>query len=330
MRLRRSSPSEPGIRRRARGRGFRYVDADGASPDDETLQRIRALAIPPAWTDVWICSSGQGHLQAVGTDAAGRQQYLYHQDWTASRDLAKFDRMVRFANALPQARRRVALHLRVEEPTRRRALACAFRIMDSALVRTGSEQYVRSSGSRGLSTMLCSAVTIHGSDLRLAFRGKAGVQHDLHIDDGALAAAVRPMAARSASRRARLLAYRVGGTWCEIHSTDINDYVKDVVGEEFTAKDFRTWHATVAAADVLMSTEPPVDRRALAAATRAAAAEAANRLGNTPAVARRSYIDPRIFKMAELHRLPPAGRRSTESVVREVLGGSRPRHRGAT
>lgn len=319
MRLRRSSPNEPGIRRRTKGRGFSYVDPQGATVDAETLDRIRSLGIPPAWTDVWICASPQGHLQAVGTDAAGRQQYLYHPDWTARRDAVKFDRMVRFASALPRARRRASAHLRDAEPTRRRALACAFRIMDSALVRTGSEEYARSSGSRGLATMPRSAVTIDGSAVRLVFRGKSGVEHDLRIVDAALAEALGPLVSRGGRSRARLLAYRDGASWSEIRSADINAYVKDVVGEEFTAKDFRTWHATVAAAEALMAAEPPSGRRALAAAKRAASQEAAERLGNTAAVARRSYIDPRLFDLAGRHRLPRPGRRSTEVVLREVL-----------
>ena len=322
MRLRRSSPAEPGIRRRVQGRGFSYAGPTGEPVDDETTERVRALGIPPAWTDVWICASPQGHLQAVGTDSAGRLQYLYHPEWTARRDVAKFDRMLRFAAALPRGRRRASAHLRDPEPSRRRALACAFRIMDSALVRTGSEEYARSSGSRGLATMPRRAVTITGSEVRLTFRGKSGVEHDLRIDDAALAEALAPLVDRSGGGRARPLAYRDGSTWCEIRSADINAYVKDVVGEEFTAKDFRTWHATVAAAEALMGTEPPTSRRALVAATRAAAEEAAERLGNSAAVARRSYIDPRLFELAARHRLPRPGRRSTEAVVREVLGGN--------
>ena len=324
MRLRRSSPKEPGIRRRRSGRGFAYVCADGRAPDEETKARIRALGIPPAWNDVWICAFPNGHLQAVGTDAAGRLQYLYHAAWTARRDVAKFDRMLRFAAALPRARRRVATHLRDADPTRRRALACAFRIMDSALVRTGSEEYATASGSRGLATMPRSAVTVDGSAVRLRFRGKSGVTHDLVVDDDPLARAVEPLLARTAGRRSRLLAYRDGESWSEIRSGDINTYVKGVVGEEFTAKDFRTWHATVVAAEVLMAAEPPTTRRAVAAVTRAAAEEAAGRLGNTPAVARRSYIDPRLFDLAARHRLPAPDRRSPELVVLEVLAAEDP------
>jgi len=320
-RLRRSSPSEPGIRRVRRGRGFAYL-RDGRPVDDDVRERIAALVIPPAWTDVWICCDDNGHLQAVGTDDAGRQQYLYHPHWRVRRDVAKFERMLRFADALPAARRRVAVHLRDGEPTRRRALAAAVRIMDTALVRIGGEQYARTSGSRGLATMPCSAVTVRPDAVRLVFRGKSGVEHDLLLEDAALVRALRPLAARceGSARDRPLLAYRDGRTWRRISSADINDYVKQVVGEEFTAKDFRTWHATVVAAEELMAWERPSSGRQLSAATKAASQRAAELLGNTPAVARNGYIDPRLFEHFARRGIARRPGQSPEAVVRALLG----------
>lgn len=321
-RLRRSSTSEPGIRRVRRGRGFSYV-LDGAPVDETTVERIVSLVIPPAWSDVWICRDANGHLQAVGTDDAGRQQYLYHPGWRARRDVAKFERMLRFADALPGARRRVTRDLRDPEPTRARALACAVRILDTALVRIGSEQYARTSGSRGLATLPCSAVALRGPDIQLSFRGKSGVDHDLHLHDALLAQALRPLAARCEGGRAEqpLLAHRDGRRWRRVSSTEINDYVKLVVGEEFSAKDFRTWHATVVAAEELMGRDRPTSARQLAAATKAASVRAAEMLGNTPTVARNAYIDPRLFEHFSRHGIPRPKGRSPETAVRELLAG---------
>jgi DNA topoisomerase IB len=320
-RLRRSSTQEPGIRRVRKGKGFAYL-LDGSPVDAETRARAAALAIPPAWADVWICADARGHLQAVGTDDAGRQQYLYHADWRARRDVAKFERMLRFADALPAARRRVSAHLRDTDPSRRRALACAVRIMDTALVRVGGEQYARTSGSRGLATMPCSAVTIGRDEVRLVFRGKSGVEHDLHLRDAALVRALRPLAARceGSARDRPLLAYRDGSSWRRVGSADINAYVKEVVGEEFTAKDFRTWHATVVAAEELARWERPASARALSAATKAASLRAAELLGNTPTVARNAYIDPRLFESFARRGIDRTPGQSPEALVRALLG----------
>lgn len=324
VRLRRSDPGSPGIRRRRRGRGFQYLTPDGSPPDADTLARIRSLAVPPAWRDVWICPDERGHLQAVGTDAAGRRQYLYHPEWRRRRDLAKFDRMLRVAERLPSARRTVARHLADETPTRRRALACAFRLLDGGLLRVGGERYARDDGGVGLATLRCSAVTIDGPVVRLRFVGKAGVEQHVDVHDPALARAIEPLLHRPEGDP-ELLAYLTDdGEWADIRSADVNDYLREVVSAEASAKDFRTWHGTVVAARALADTPPPASARQRSAAAKRAAQAAADALGNTPTVARSSYIDPRVLEQhARGESLPPevarrAGRRS-EECVREML-----------
>ena len=230
--------------------------------------------------------------------------------------------MLRFAAALPAARRRVSAQLSQPTPTRERALACAVRIADTALVRTGGEQYARTSGARGLVSMPCSCATISGTVLRLRFTGKSGVEHDITIEDRRLTDALRPLVARAegSSRRTPLLAHQSDGGWRGITSAELNDYVRKVIGQEFTIKDFRTWHATVVATEELQGRPRPSSRREEATAVRAASERAAELLGNTPAVARSSYIDPRLFEEYARHGIPRRRGRSPESVVRSLLG----------
>lgn len=321
MRLKRSRLTEPGLRRRAAGRGFTYLDADGRTVrDPEVRERISALRIPPAWTDVWICGDENGHIQAVGTDAAGRRQYLYHPLWRQRRDLDKFEHMVRFGQRLPTARRRVGRDLRAPGAGRTVVLAAAFRMLDSTLIRVGSEQYARSSGAVGLATVRRSAVLACGtSRLVLQFDGKSGVQQELEVHDPALTEVVRRLVDRDAAGDPELLAYDDGDGWRDVRSSDVNDYVRDRVGDEFTAKDFRTWHATVTAAAVLLDRGPQQTQRARSRVVKEAVQTAAARLGNTPAVARSAYIDPRLLEAYGRGLLVPS-RRSVETVVREVLG----------
>jgi DNA topoisomerase IB len=295
-RLRRADCSGPGIARRRRGRSFSYTGPDGrAVSDPEVLARIRALAIPPAWREVWICPLPNGHLQAVGTDAAGRRQYLYHEAWRARRDQAKFDHMLEFAHALPGLRERVAEHLAGAGLTRERVLACAARLLDRGFFRMGSEGYAEQNQTYGLATIRKRHVRLDGELITFDYAAKNGKRRLTSVLDPP----VREVVARLKRRRGgghELLAYRQGRRWVDLRSEDINDYIKEQTGGDFTAKDFRTWNATVLAAVALASSFPHA--RSRTARTRAisrAVTEVAHYLGNTPAVSRASYIDPRVF-----------------------------------
>jgi DNA topoisomerase I len=301
-RLRRSSCAAPGIARRRRGRGFRYLDPAGDAIDDpEVLQRIAELAIPPAWRDVWICMDELGHLQATGLDAAGRKQYLYHERWRANRERQKFDSMVDFGERLPRLRRRVDEDLRAAGPSGRRppaaamsqelVLACAVRLLDLGFFRIGSEDYAERNESYGLTTMLRRHVTIDGEELLFDFPAKSGQRRIQAIADPQALGVVSTLKQRRAGRQ--LLAYRSGRGWREVHAEEVNDYIKTATGASFSAKDFRTWNATVLAAVALAATadRPAAARdRAVTAAIKSVAAY----LGNTPAVCRASYVDPRV------------------------------------
>jgi DNA topoisomerase IB len=294
-RLRRVSCESDGIARRRRGRGFAYLDARGRRvTDEETLERIRALVIPPAWTDVWICPDPDGHLQAVGTDVAGRRQYLYHPRWRARRDRQKFDRMLEFARALPRVRRVVARDLDEPDLTRDRVLAAAVRLLDRGLFRIGSEEYAETNGSYGLATLERQHVKLgRGGEVVFDYTAKGGIRRVQAVSDPEVHAVVTELKRRR-SRDRTLLAYR-NGRWSGLRSTDVNDYLKDAAGEDFTAKDFRTWHATVLAAVAVAVAPEPGSEMARKRTIAAAVADVAEHLGNTPAVCRASYIDPRVF-----------------------------------
>jgi DNA topoisomerase IB len=293
-RLRRSDCSGPGITRRRRGNGFEYRDEHGELIDDpEVLARIRELGIPPAWKDVWICPYPAGHLQATGTDAAGRKQYLYHQQWRARRDAEKFDDMARFARALPRLRDRVAEDLAGVGLGRTRVQACAVRLLDVGFFRIGGEEYTE---SFGLATMRRSHVTV-GRDFEMVFDypAKSGQRRVQAVVDPEAAAIVAALKRRRGGGD-ELLAYKDGRRWRDLRSEDINAYVKEATGDDFSAKDFRTWNATVLAAVALsvageVAGTPTGRKRAITRAIK----EVAHYLGNTPAVCRASYIDPRVF-----------------------------------
>jgi DNA topoisomerase I len=296
-RLRRSDCSGPGIRRRRHGRGFTYVDDDGERvTDPETLARIRALVIPPAWEDVWICPYPNGHIQAIGTDARGRKQYRYHDEWRRQRDREKFEDMIAFGRALPDMRRKAARQLRGAEPTRERVLAGAVRLLDRGFFRIGGEEYAEENESYGLATMLKEHVRLEPeSVLVFDYPAKSGKRRLQSIVDPDVYRLVGELKRRRGGGD-ELLAYRNGRGWKDVRSSDINDYVKAIGAEEFSAKDFRTWNATVLAAVALAvsgqaARSPTSRKRAIARAVQ----EVAFYLGNTPAVARASYIDPRVF-----------------------------------
>jgi DNA topoisomerase I len=298
VRLRRADRSLAGFVRARRGRGFTYLDADGERIEDEdTIERIEQLAIPPAWRDVWICPDPRGHLQATGVDAAGRTQYLYHTVWREQRDSQKFREMEDFARALPGLRRRVRAALRSgDEPSRERVAAGATRLLDIGLFRVGSEQYADESGHFGLATLTREHLRWNNGCAVFDYLGKGGVRQVLEISDAESVELLRRLCRRR-SGPPELLSFRQSRSWCRLGSDGINDYIKANAGEEFSAKDFRTWNATVLAAARLEHFERrPLPRpRSRQRVIRAVVKEVGEMLGNTPAVARGSYIDPRVL-----------------------------------
>jgi DNA topoisomerase IB len=298
-RLRRVDCAAPGIRRRGRGRGFEYLDESTGEriEDEEILERIRALAIPPAWKDVWICADPLGHIQATGADARGRKQYRYHDLWRERRDRQKFDAMLEFGRSLPELRERVERDLRRRKVSPERVLACAVRLLDRGFFRIGSEDYAEENETYGLATIRKRHVTVNGKTMVFDYEAKGGKRRVQEIEDRAIAGLVRTLRNRRGGGE-ELLAYRNGRQWRDLRSTDINHYIKETVGEQHSAKDFRTWNATVLAAVVLAASARERDlgtKGGRARAQRDAVKEVARFLGNTPAVCRASYIDPRIF-----------------------------------
>lgn len=324
-RLRRVRATDPGLRRRRSGRGFSYVDRRGAKiQDPHVLARIRQLAIPPAWEDVWICADDRGHLQATGVDQADRRQYLYHPAWRVRRDAEKFARLEAFAERLPRFRQRVRRDLRRQEVSKERVLAGAARLLDRATFRIGSEEYASRYHSFGLATMRRDQVTVSDGEARFDFVGKAGKRHVVAIEDPDLIPLLRVLKRRRGGGP-ELLAYRDNGGWRDVRSTDVNAYLQDVIGPEFSAKDFRTWHATTLAALELAGLDRPASRSAERRAITEVVREVAEVLGNTPAVARSSYIDPRVFdRFREGVTVDPPRIRSEErwraEAERRVLG----------
>ena len=301
-RLRRADCSGPGFRRVKRGRGFSYLDEAGDPIDEpDVVARIRGLGIPPAWKDVWICPWDRGHIQATGIDAAGRKQYLYHADWRTRRDAEKFDEMLDFAKDLPALRKRVTADLEAAGGlTRERVLACAVRLLDRGFFRIGTEQYTESNESFGLATMRKQHVTLEDGDTMVFdYPAKSGVRQIRAVVD----AQAVDVVARLKRRRGggdELLAYKEGRAWRDVRSGDVNDYIKEITGADYSAKDFRTWNATVLAAVALAVSGEVADtktgrKRAISRAVK----EVAHYLGNTPAVCRASYIDPRVFDAYE-------------------------------
>ncbi len=306
VRTRRTSPDQPGWTRRRAGRGFVYLDEHGDRLPDADAQRVRDLVIPPAWTDVWVTPYENGHLQAVGTDEAGRRQYLYHPDWRARRDAEKFDRMLVFGKALTRARELVVADLGSDGMPLERACAVAVRLLDLGYFRIGNDVYADTHGSFGLTTLERRHVRRMQDRLVFTFAGKSGVEHRIEIDDADVIEAIDVMRRRR-STDASLLAYKDGRSWRSVLPELVNDYVRESTGIEATAKDFRTWHATVLAAAALAESN---GRRAVPAAMK----EVAEFLGNTPTIARSSYVDPRVIDAYEEGRtISSATRRSYDS-----------------
>ncbi|HWT32672.1 MAG TPA: DNA topoisomerase IB [Microbacterium sp.] len=309
---------DPGFRRVRAGSGFRYLDAGGTDAPEAVRRRIRALVIPPAWDDVWISAEPSGHIQAVGTDDAGRRQYLYHARWRERRDRGKFARSLALAQALPRGRARVTADLRRDALDRDHALAVSFRLLDEAAPRVGSARYLERHGSRGLTTLRRRDASVDGSVVTLSFPAKSGKRALIEIDDEDLAAALAVLAA--GAPRSPLLWHLVGRRQVGLRPAEVNAHVRAITGGSFTAKDFRTLRGTIIAAETLARIGavdgPRARKRAELEAVRAVAAS----LGNTPSVARASYIDPRVFacyrrgQLLELQLRP-------ESAIRRLLLG---------
>lgn len=298
-RLRRTSPDQKGWTRRRSGSGFTFVDESGKPLSAADRQRCKDLVIPPAWRDVWITPFANGHLQAVGTDDAGRRQYLYHPDWRTSRDAAKFARIVEFGKALSRARERVLTDLGADGMSLERACAVAVRLLDLGYFRIGNDIYADTHGSFGLTTMRKEHVTKRAGTLTFCFVGKSGIEHTVEIDDGPTIAALDVMRHRRGGSD-QLLAWRDEGSWRNLDSSQVNDYVREATGMEATAKDFRTWHATVLAALALAETEETgATKASRKRAVSGAMKEVAEFLGNTPALARSAYVDPRVIEAYE-------------------------------
>ncbi|WP_197471653.1 DNA topoisomerase IB [Microbacterium oleivorans] len=293
-RLKRVRPgTDVGYRRLRSGTGFRYVDADGDPLPKAEADRVRALVLPPAWQDVWICSDPNGHIQATGVDEAGRVQYRYHPQWTAGRDKGKYARALQLAEALPRARGRVTMSIRREDIDQERVLAAAFRLLDLAAPRVGAERYLVKHGSRGLTTLLRRDAVVDGTVVALRFPGKSGQRQEMEVEDPDLAAAVELLVAGRPS--SPLLAYLRGRRRVALTPRDVNLYVRSMTGGTFTAKDFRTLRGTITAADALARIGPSTKKSDLKRAEVLAVKVTAETLGNTPSVARSSYIDPRVF-----------------------------------
>jgi DNA topoisomerase-1 len=283
----------PGIRRERTRSGFRYLDARGhAIADERQLARIRSLAVPPAYEDVWICPSPLGHLQATGRDARGRKQYRYHKRWRVVRDKAKYEHSISFARALPALRRRIAKDLAGAGLTREKVLATIARLLDTTLVRIGNEAYARENESFGLTTLRAKHVRQSKSGLKLRFRGKSGIEHSVDVTDRRLAAIIRRCRDLPGQE---LFAYEDGdGNAVPVVSDDLNAYLRNAMDGDFTAKDFRTWHGSVLCALELAGSGEAVTATERRTATVAAIAAVAGRLRNTPAVCRTCYVHPAI------------------------------------
>ena len=306
-RLRRVSAQDPGWSRLHHGRGYRYLDVDGSKLGRQEVERVKALVIPPAWRNVWISPYPNAHLQAVGTDDAGRRQYLYHPAWRVKRDEAKFDRVIQMAHELPDVRRQVRADLQRGDTSRETVLSTAVRLVDLGCFRLGSESYTEENGSYGLTTLELRHLRRQGDARVFSFVGKSGVEHDIRVEDPQVVAVLDRLSTRRRPED-RLLALEVDDDWVPVQASDINDHIRDLFELEVTAKDFRTWHATVHVATALGASvldeqagraKPATSKTAKAKRVRAAVVSASELLGNTPTVCRSSYVDPRVIDYYE-------------------------------
>jgi len=321
----------PGIRRRRAGRGFAYLNGHGPLRDPTTLARIRALAVPPAWRDVWICSSPDGHIQAIGRDARGRKQYRYHPRWREVRDETKYARMLRFARALPRIRARVETDLARRGLPREKVLATIVRLLETTRVRVGNEEYARANGSFGLTTLRERHVEVAGPEVRFQFRGKGGKEHAVDVRDPRVARIIRRLQDLPGQEIFQYI--DEDGARRTVDSGDVNAYLREISGEDFTAKDFRTWAGTVLCALALAEAGAcPSERQARRNVTRAIARVAAE-LGNTPAISRKCYVHPAVLEAYRHGTTIAVGRdEPAETVVLTFLrrrGSGQPERRAA-
>jgi DNA topoisomerase-1 len=317
-RLRYVSDAERGFGRRRRGKSFTYVRPSGAAlRDPATLARIRSLAIPPAWQDVWICRTADGHVQATGRDARGRKQYRYHARWREAQDQHKYERLIAFAKALPRIRRTVARHLRRRGLPREKVLAAAVRLLETTLIRVGNDEYARDNRSFGLTTMRDEHVRIRGATIRFDFRGKHGVEHEIDLEDRRLAAIVH--ACRELPGHELFQYVDEGGDVRDVGSGDVNDYLRSISGEDFTAKDFRTWAGTALAAQALQEFQDFDSQAAAKRNITKAIERVAERLGNTQAICRKCYVHPAVIEAYMDRSLVETLKRQTEKELRRPL-----------
>ena len=297
-RLRRSDLSKPGLTRRRAGKGWVFLAADGSRiSDPEVLDRVRSLAIPPAYTDVWISPYPYGHIQAVGTDAAGRRQYRYHELWSARRAQAKHLKVLQVGERLPTMRRRWVRDLKRTELDRARVMAAAARLLDLGLFRVGGEEYAEEHSTYGLATLRREHVKIRDGKLSFDYTAKHGLRRQELVDDPAVLAVVDALRRRRNDPNPELFAYRTGDSWNDVKSTTVNEYLREVSGLEMSAKDFRTWHATVLMASILAREPVPATKRGRDKTVRGGYVEVSEALGNTPAVCKTSYVDPRVVDL---------------------------------
>ena len=287
--------NDPGITRRRAGKSFSYRAPDGSLVKDaETLARIRKLAIPPAYTDVWICPDPRGHIQATGRDLKGRKQYRYHADWGEARGETKYHRAIEFAHALPGLRAKIERDLSKPGLSKAKVVATVVRLLELTLIRVGNSEYARRNKSFGLTTLRDRHVKVDGSEIRFKFKGKSGIEHQTGLKDRRLARIVR--AAQEVPGQHLFQWVDRDGVRHEIGSADVNAYLREAIGDDFSAKDFRTWAGTVAAAQALLGYEPPKTATEAKRTLTACAKTVAGRLGNTPAVCRKAYIHPAVFE----------------------------------
>jgi DNA topoisomerase-1 len=293
--LRYVSDDRPGYTRKAKGEDFEWLDADGKPiRDEQRLLRIKRLAIPPAWTDVWICPAANGHIQATGRDARCRKQYLYHDRWREVRDENKYDRIISFGKALPKIRRRVAKDLKLPGLPRNKVLATVVQLLESTFIRIGNEEYARENKSFGLTTMKDRHVEVKGAKLRFRFRGKSGREHEIDVTDRRTAKIISKLQDLPGQDLFQYL--DDDGKRCEISSQDVNEYLREITGEDFSAKDFRTWAGTVLTAIALKLQEKFENQKQAKSNVNTAIKAVAKILGNTPAICRKCYVHPAVLE----------------------------------
>ena len=324
-----ASDMEPGIRRFAKGTGFIYRGVDGKAVTDKAmLKRIRSLAIPPAWTDVWVCPTATGHVQATGRDARGRKQYRYHPDWQEYRDRNKYERMLDFARQLPRIRERLGEHMGQRGATREKVLATAVWLLDRTLIRVGNEEYAKENGSYGLTTLTSRHVDIEGSELRFHFKGKSGKTWRLRVKDRRIARIARSIQELPGQQLFKYVDDE--GVVRSIGSSDVNEYLREIAGPDVSAKDFRTWAGTVLAAMALSAVGPFETKSQAKTNVSRAISAVAERLGNTPAVCRKCYIHPELIACyaegvlpriaaADLSEVPATSLPKEEAAVLKLL-----------